>query len=89
MEHLLEYYKYFLKGILLSVFIIWSYNSVLAQSAFNRNDNYDFRGLHHLSAGGSNPDNFNIFIESDSDFRKFKLHIKISREIWDDEKSSR
>ena len=79
MEHLLEYYKYFLKGILLSVFIIWSYNSVLAQSAFNRNDNYDFRGLHHLSAGGSNPDNFNIFIESDSDFRKFKLHIKMSR----------
>ncbi len=71
--------KVLLNGILLSIFIICCINSVQAQSDFTRNDNYDFRGLHHLTAGGYNPDDFNIFIESNSDFRIFKLHIKRSR----------
>jgi hypothetical protein len=49
--------------------------SLLAQTDFSRNDGYDFRGEHYLSARGSDPDHFNIFIESNSDFRFFKLKI--------------
>jgi len=52
---------------------------LFAQGTFYRNDSYDFTGLHYLKAGGANPDNFNIFIESNSDFRRFKLHIIRSR----------
>jgi hypothetical protein len=48
---------------------------LLAQTDFSRNDGYDFRGEHYLSARGSDPDHFNIFIESNSDFRFFKLKI--------------
>lgn len=62
---------------LLLIFVVTSHLS--AQSAFYRNDNYDFSGKHYLKAGGFDIDNFNIFIESDSDFRKFNLHIIKSR----------
>lgn len=80
MKSFTELSKIILNGVLLSIFIISFANSVFAQSAFNRNDNYDFRGKHYLTAGGSSVDNFNLFISEDSsDFRKFKLHIKKSR----------
>lgn len=57
-------------------FVVCSSVSLLAQSVFNRNDGYDFTGEHYLSVAGSDPDNFSISIESNSDFRLFKLHIK-------------
>ncbi|MCK6613732.1 MAG: hypothetical protein L6Q47_05800 [Ignavibacteriaceae bacterium] len=60
-------------------FIISSSIHTLAQSVFNSNDDYDFTGLHYLTAGGTNPDNFNLFIESNSDFRRFKLDIAKNR----------
>ncbi len=53
--------------------------SLSAQLNFSRDDSYDFSGKHYLRAGGSDLDNFNIFIESNSDFRRFKLHIIKSR----------
>ena len=58
------------------VCLVTSSVPLLAQSDFSRNDTLDFRGEHHLSAGGSDPDQFNIFIESNSDFRLFKLHTQ-------------
>ena len=80
MKSLTKKSEVFFWRILLSVFILGFYNSVSAQSAFNRNDNYDFRGKHYLVAGGSSVDNFNLFITEDSsDFRKFNLHIKKDR----------
>jgi|SRR5690606_9934806 len=79
MKSVTKNYKLSLNGVVLFFFIICVTDSILAQSAFNRNDNYDFRGLHYLAAGGSSVDNFNLFISEDSsDFRKFKLHIKKS-----------
>lgn len=65
-------------GVLLSALMLPS-PYILAQSTFIRNDGYDFTDLHYLKAGGSSPDNFNIFIESNSDFRRFKLRIIKSR----------
>lgn len=79
MKSFIKIFKISLIEILFSAFIICSTIPVFAQSVFNRNDNYDFRGDHYLSAGGTNPDNFNLFIESESDFRLFKLHIKKDR----------
>jgi hypothetical protein len=82
MKSFTELSKIIFNGVLLSVFIICFTNSVFSQSAFNRNDNYDFRGKHHFSLYGSTIDNLNIHIESNSDFRKFKFYAKSRYWIW-------
>lgn len=68
--------KRFLMVILFSMLAVCLSSSAFTQSdIFVRNDGYDFTGLHYLKVGGSNPDNFNILITSDSDFRRFKLQL--------------
>lgn len=49
----------------------------LGQTPFVRNDSYDFRGAHYLGARGENPGDFELFVESTSDFRIFKLHVSL------------
>jgi hypothetical protein len=62
-----------LVGIVLSII---SVTRLPAQDFFWRNDNYDFAGEHRLRYFGTDPDHYNIHIESNSDFRLFKLHIR-------------
>jgi hypothetical protein len=49
-----------------------------SQTAFARDDNFDIQGVHTLWVP-SDPNNFNPVIISNSDFRRFKLHIIRSR----------
>jgi hypothetical protein len=74
--------KVLLCGILISAFIT-SFTSINSQTNFIRDDNFDIQGVHELIAI-TNPNNFNLFIVSDSDFPFFKLHIRKSRlNLWD------
>jgi hypothetical protein len=75
-------YKISIVVILFFVCVACSSVPLMAQSVFSRNDNYDFRGKHYLNLYGTSLDNVNIFIESNSDFRLFKLYAKSRYWIW-------
>ena len=68
--------KIFFVTLLLLAFLISFSMPLLAQSYFSRNDNFDFAGEHYPHAIGVSLDNFSIYISSNSDFPKFKLHFK-------------
>jgi len=76
--------KHYLKIIRLHLLLMFLFicftSSSFAQLDFSRDDNYDFTGKHYLQAFGTDINNFNINIESSSDFHKnFKLRIIRSR----------
>ncbi|GAB6283090.1 MAG: hypothetical protein STSR0008_18460 [Ignavibacterium sp.] len=77
MKSITKRMKIFFCGILISIFIT-SFSSIKSQSNFIRDDNFDIQGMHELIAI-TNPNDFKLFIKSDSDFPFFKLHIRKQR----------
>ncbi|MFA6981202.1 MAG: T9SS type A sorting domain-containing protein [Ignavibacteriaceae bacterium] len=69
--------KMFFNGIIIYIFIN-SFTLVLPQTIFTRDDNFDIQGIHELTAN-TDPILFKLFIDSDSDFPLFKLHIRKDR----------
>ncbi len=58
---------------------ILSVDYIFSQSEFSRNDVYDFSVKHYIRAGGTDLNNFNIFIDDSTEFTTFKLHVIKSR----------
>ncbi len=74
-----EKVKIFFCGILFFTFMI-PFASVKSQTNFVRNDSFDFEGVHEfIAAYDPNNNNVKYFINSDSDFPLFKLHILKNR----------
>ena len=64
------------KLYIITLFLLLAIQQVLSQTDFARDDSYDFSGTHYMKKGGNDIDNFNIIVETETEFTHFKLNVK-------------